>query len=104
MDEKRYRELLAKLGIVGNRTGHEIREHLEIKLNEYLERPDGDEMVERIEDALEYLEKQIEDLESGLEIKEEKKTAETSLDDLKGDSQKNFKVLSWSDNSKLQDL
>lgn len=99
MDEKMYRELLSELGIVGSRTGNEIREHLEIKLNEYLERPDGDRMVERIEDALEYLEKQIEDLESGLEIKAEKPAVRTSLDDLKGDGKKQSNLQSWSGGS-----
>lgn len=70
MTEKQYKKLLKTLGIGFNRSNTEVRELLDAKLNEYLDRTDAEaeQMVSDIQDAMDYVEELIEKMGGGIAL------------------------------------
>lgn len=97
MAEKQFKDLLENLKIGLNKSNVEIKELLDAKLNEYLDRQDesAEEMVSDIQDALDYVEELIEKMGGGIalasdEAKEPEDTEEINRD-LLGQAAKNGK-------------
>ncbi len=70
MTEKQYKKLLKTLGIGTNKSNVEVRELLDAKLNEYLDRTDAEaeQKVSDIQDALDYVEDLIEKMGGGIAL------------------------------------
>ena len=85
MTEQQYKELLQTLGINAANSNLQIKELLEAKLNEYLDRTDAEaeQMASDVQDAMDYLEDLIEKMGGGIALaSEETEEAEESGRDL----------------------
>ena len=88
MTEKQFRKILKALNIGKNRSYVEIKELLDVKLNEYLDRQDeeAEKMLSDIQDALDYVEELIDKMSSGIalpSVKQEETGEEINRDMLK---------------------
>ena len=83
MTEKQYKELLQTLGINATKSNVQIKELLEAKLNEYLDRTDAEaeQMVSDIQDALDYVEDLIEKMGGGIALAPEDGGKNTKTDE-----------------------
>ena len=70
MTEKQYKKLLKTIGIGTNKSNTEVKELLDAKLNEYLDRTDAEaeQMVSDIQDALDYVEELIDKMGGGIAL------------------------------------
>ena len=81
MNEKNFKELLKQLNIGQNKSSVEIKELLESKLSEYLDRQDeeAEEIVSDIQDALDYVEELIAKMGGGITIYSEETEEEEKI-------------------------
>ena len=88
MTEKQYKELLQTLGINAAKSNVQIKELLEAKHNEYIDRTDADaeQMEADIQDALDYVEALIEKMGGGIALvsEEVEETEDSSQDSFAG--------------------
>ena len=70
MNIKEYERLLEDLKIAGNKTARETKDILEIKLNEFID-IQNDEMIERVTEAIDFAEAQMDVLDTGIALVEE---------------------------------
>ncbi len=82
MIEQQYKELLQTLGINAAKSNAQIKELLEAKHNEYIDRTDADaeQMEADIQDALDYVEALIEKMGGGIALASEESDNEEGID------------------------
>lgn len=83
MDTKEYERLLEDLGIAKNKTAREAKDILEIKLNEFID-IQNDEMIDRVTEAIDFAEEQMDVLDTGIALVEEAEETSEDFSELKG--------------------
>ena len=105
MTEQQYKELLQTLGINAAKSNMQIKELLEAKLNEYLDRTDAEaeQMEADIQDALDYVEALIEKMGGGIALapEESEETEEISRDLLAGRTSERKGAITYTSSSAI---